>query len=137
MLSGQQALSSLSDNGLCAIYLLLIFSVATLVVSLPRTLSRLGWLGLISVILIGICGLIAMIGAGVNPTPGRLVQGTLSTSFYEAFLAVTGPVSTSSSVHHGDAHHFPGLLIRGPLHVRRLNVDMLYTKFTRILGFSF
>ena len=92
LLSGQQALSTLSDNGLCAVYLLLIFAVATLRVALPRTLGRLGWLGLASVFLIGVCGLVTMIGAGRNPTPDKVVQATVKTSFYEAFLAVTGPV---------------------------------------------
>jgi len=91
ILSGQQALSMLSNNGLCAIYLLLIFSVATFLLALPRTLGRLSWLGLVSVALIGICGLVGMIGAGVNPTPDRIVQAAVPTNFYQAFLAITGP----------------------------------------------
>ena len=93
LLSGQQALSTLSNNGLCAIYLLLIFSIATFVVALPRTLGRLSWLGLFSVGLITLCGLLAMIGAGRNAVPGRVIQATVSTSFSNAFLAITGPVS--------------------------------------------
>ncbi|KAI0702490.1 amino acid transporter [Cytidiella melzeri] len=92
LLSGQQALSALSDDGLCAVFLLLIFSFATLLVTLPRTLGQVGWLGFLSVFLIAMCGLVAMIGAGVNPLPGRVVQATVPGSFFEAFLAVTGPV---------------------------------------------
>ncbi|KAJ7900062.1 transmembrane amino acid transporter protein-domain-containing protein [Mycena olivaceomarginata] len=92
LLSGQQALSTLSNNGLCTIYLLLIFSVATLIVALPRTLDRVGWLGLFSVCLITISGVVAMIGAGVNPVPGRVLNATVPTSFYQAFLAITNPV---------------------------------------------
>ncbi|KAJ7225780.1 transmembrane amino acid transporter protein-domain-containing protein [Mycena pura] len=92
LLSGQQALSTLSNDGLCAIYLLLIFAVATLAVALPRTLDRVGWLGLVSVSLITISGVVAMIGAGVNPIPGRQLSVTTSTSFYQAFLAITNPV---------------------------------------------
>ncbi|KAI0348690.1 amino acid transporter [Trametopsis cervina] len=92
LLSGQQALSTLSDNGLCAVYLLLIFTVATLLATLPRTLAQVGWLGFLSVFLIGMCGLVTMIGAGANPVPGRIIQATASNSFFEAFLAVTGPV---------------------------------------------
>ncbi|KAJ7919166.1 transmembrane amino acid transporter protein-domain-containing protein [Mycena leptocephala] len=92
LLSGQQALSTLSNNGLCTIYLLLIFSVATLLVALPRTLDRVGWLGLFSVCLITISGVVAMIGAGVNPVPGRTLNATIPTSFYQAFLAITNPV---------------------------------------------
>lgn len=99
LLSGQQALSTLSDNGLCAIDLLLIFSAATFLVALPRTLGRLSWLGLISAALITLCGILAMIGAGLNPIPGRIINATVSTSFTDAFLAVTGPVRTRYDVY--------------------------------------
>ncbi|KAJ6627199.1 transmembrane amino acid transporter [Mycena sp. CBHHK59/15] len=92
LLSGQQALSTLSNNGLCAIYLLLIFSIATMAVALPRTLDHVSWLGLFSVCLITISGLVAMIGAGANPVPGRTLSVTISTTFYQAFLAITNPV---------------------------------------------
>ncbi|KAJ7492888.1 transmembrane amino acid transporter protein-domain-containing protein [Mycena latifolia] len=92
LLSGQQALSTLSNNGLCTIYLLLIFSVATLLIALPRTLDRVAWLGLFSVCLITISGVVAMIGAGVNPVPGRTLSVTVPTTFYQAFLAITNPV---------------------------------------------
>ncbi|KAI0785986.1 amino acid transporter [Abortiporus biennis] len=92
LLSGQLALSVLSNNGLCAILLLLIFSVATFLLALPRTLGRLSWLGLISVTLITLCGVLGMVGAGANPVPNRIIQATVSTNFYQGFLAVTGPV---------------------------------------------
>lgn len=83
----------LSNNGLCAVYLLLIFAFATLLVALPRTLGQLGWLSCFSVALIAICGLVAMIGAGVNPLPSRIVQAAVpNSSFLLAFLAVTSPV---------------------------------------------
>ncbi|PIL27383.1 transporter [Ganoderma sinense ZZ0214-1] len=92
ILSGQQALSVLSDNGLCATILLAIFSAATFVLSLPRTLAHLSWLGLLSASFIALCGLLAMVGAGANPVPGRIVVTTVPTNFYQAFLAITGPV---------------------------------------------
>ncbi|TBU55100.1 amino acid transporter [Dichomitus squalens] len=92
VLSGQQALSVLSDNGLCATVLLVIFSLATFLVSLPRTLAQLSWVGLLSAAFIGICGLSGMIGAGANSVPGRVVVATVPNNFYEAFLAITGPV---------------------------------------------
>ncbi|KAK7693722.1 hypothetical protein QCA50_003294 [Cerrena zonata] len=92
LLSGQQALSTLSDNGLCAILLLLIFSVATLLLALPRTLGKLSWLGLISVASITLCGILAMAGAGANPVPERMLNATVPTNFPEAFLAITNPV---------------------------------------------
>lgn len=78
-------------------YLVIIFSVAAFLVTLPRTLGQLGWLGFVSVALIFFCGLLGMIGAGLNPMPGRVIQATVPTNFYEAFLAITGPVSTSLS----------------------------------------
>jgi hypothetical protein len=62
MRTGQQALSALSNNGMCAIYLLLIFSTASLLVALPRTLNRLSWIGLVSVMMITISGIVGMIG---------------------------------------------------------------------------
>ena len=92
ILSGQQTLTVLSNNGLCATVLLVIFAAATFLLSLPRTLERLSWLGLFSAIFIGICGVLAMIGAGANPVPGRVVVATVPTNFYQAFLAITGPV---------------------------------------------
>ncbi|KAF7319975.1 Amino acid transporter [Mycena kentingensis (nom. inval.)] len=92
LLSGQQALSALSNNGLCAIYLLLIFAVATLLVALPRTLDRVGGLGLFSVALITISGIVAMAGSGANPVPDRVISATLPSDFYSAFVAITNPV---------------------------------------------
>ena len=93
MLSGQQAVSVLSDDGLCATVLLGIFAAATFLLSFPRTLARLSWLGLISAVFITLCAILAMIGAGANPIPNRIVVATVPTNFYEAFLAITGPVS--------------------------------------------
>ncbi|KAJ7102194.1 amino acid transporter [Mycena belliarum] len=92
LLSGQQALSTLSNNSLCTIYLLVIFAAATLLVALPRTLDRVAWLGLLSVCLITLSGVVAMIGAGINPVPRRTISATVPTSFYQAFLAITNPV---------------------------------------------
>ncbi|KAG7099417.1 hypothetical protein E1B28_001269 [Marasmius oreades] len=92
LLSGQQALSVLSDDGLCTIYLVLLFSAATFVLALPRTLGNLSWLGLISVSLILVASLVAMIGAGLNPVPGRVIKAAIPSNFYQAFLAITNPV---------------------------------------------
>ncbi|CDO72388.1 hypothetical protein BN946_scf184977.g87 [Trametes cinnabarina] len=92
ILSGQLALSMLSNNGLCAVVFLAIFSAAIFLLSLPRTLGGLDWLGLLSAVFITICGFLAMVGAGANPVPGRVVVATVPTTFYEAFLAITGPV---------------------------------------------
>ncbi|TFK86399.1 amino acid transporter [Polyporus arcularius HHB13444] len=92
ILSGQQALSTLSNNGLCASVLLAIFAIATFLLALPRTFSRLSWLALVSAVFITLCGILAMVGAGANPVSGRVIQATVPSNFYEAFLAITGPV---------------------------------------------
>ena len=93
----------MSDNGLCATALLAIFAVATFLVSLPRTLGRLSWLALFSVVCITICGFLAMIGAGVNPAPDRVIVAAVPADFYQAFLAITGPVRPAhASVHPAD-----------------------------------
>ena len=81
-------------------------------VAMPRTLGQLSWLGLAAVTLIFLCGLLAMIGAGRNPTPNRVIQATVSTNFYEAFLAITGPVSLlTSSQTNGPTEWILGLCI--------------------------
>ena len=79
---------------MCATALLAIFSAVVFLLSLPRTLAGMNWLGLISAVFIGLCGFLAMVGAGANPVPGRVLAATVSTSFYQAFLAITGPVSS-------------------------------------------
>ena len=93
LISGQQALSTLSNDGLCSVLLVLIFAAVTFLSSLPRTLGNLSWLGLFSAALILISGIVGMAGAGANPVQGRVVEVTMSNSFFEAFLAVTNPVS--------------------------------------------
>ncbi|KAF9068012.1 transmembrane amino acid transporter protein-domain-containing protein [Rhodocollybia butyracea] len=92
LISGQQALSTLSNNGMCSVFLVLIFAAATFLSSLPRTLGSLSWLGLFSTALIVIAGIVGMAGASVNSVPSRVVQATASNTFFEAFLAVTNPV---------------------------------------------
>ncbi|OCH96560.1 amino acid transporter [Obba rivulosa] len=92
LLSGQLALTELSNNGLCATFLLLIFSAVTFVISLPRTLGRLSWLGLFSALFITLCGILAMVGSRIDAVPGRIINATASASFFDAFLAITGPV---------------------------------------------
>ncbi|KAF8521255.1 amino acid transporter [Hysterangium stoloniferum] len=93
VLSGQLALSLLSNNGLCAIFFALIFTVAAFLVSLPRALSGLTWLGVVSSVSILIAGLAGMIGAGANPVPDRIIQATVPQTFNNAFLAITNPAA--------------------------------------------
>ncbi|KAG2129974.1 transmembrane amino acid transporter protein-domain-containing protein [Suillus clintonianus] len=94
LLSSQQALSTLSNQGMCSMYLVIITGAAAFLISLPRTLDRLAWMGLVSAAVITLAGFIAMIGAGANPVPGRSLTITASSNFFDAFLAVTNPVGT-------------------------------------------
>ncbi|KAH0838470.1 acyltransferase-domain-containing protein [Lanmaoa asiatica] len=95
LLSGQQALSTLSNGALCSMHFVLICGGITLLIALPRTLDRLTWMGLLSAATITIAGVLSMIGAGVNPLPGRVISATIPTSFENAFLSVTSPVKLS------------------------------------------
>ncbi|EJD42599.1 transmembrane amino acid transporter [Auricularia subglabra TFB-10046 SS5] len=92
LLSGQQALQVLSNNGLCAISLGAIFSCATFLLALPRTLHGLRWLSLLSVMLVLVAGVVNIAGAVVEPVLGRQVDAVLSPNFYNAFVAITNPV---------------------------------------------
>ena len=93
LISGQLALSSLSNNGLCTYYFTPIFAAATFIVALPRQLGKLAWLGIVSVSCIIIAGIVGMAGIGANPVPNRgPLAATHSPNFYEGFLAITNPV---------------------------------------------
>ncbi|GJJ06280.1 hypothetical protein Clacol_000471 [Clathrus columnatus] len=92
ILSGQQTLTELTNGKLCATYFILIFSFASFFMALPRTLNQLTWLGAISCISILTAGVVGMIGAGINPTPDRVLSATIPQSFTNAFLAITNPV---------------------------------------------
>ncbi|OCK77191.1 transmembrane amino acid transporter [Lepidopterella palustris CBS 459.81] len=92
LLAGQIALGALSENKLCLMLYTGIFAIPTLLFSFPRTLDRLSWLSIPSVISIIIAGIIGMIGAGLHPTPDRSLSATKSSSFYLAFVSITNPV---------------------------------------------
>ncbi|KAJ8596533.1 amino acid transporter [Rhizopogon salebrosus TDB-379] len=92
LLSSQQALSTLSNQGMCSMYLVIISGAVCFLISLPRTLDRLAWMGLLSAAVITLAGFVAMIGAGANPVPGRSLTVAASSNFYDAFLAVTNPM---------------------------------------------
>jgi hypothetical protein len=74
-------------------YFALIFSAGALLVALPRTLDGISYLGLVSAALILLCGIVAMVGAGINPLEGRTISATKSSDFFTAFTAITNPVS--------------------------------------------
>ena len=91
LLAGQIALGSLSDSKLCLMLYTGIFAVPTLICSLPRTLDRLSWLSVPSVISIIVAGVVGMIGAGVS-FPVADISAAVSTDFITAFISVTNPV---------------------------------------------
>ena len=92
LLAGQIALASLSDNKLCLMLYTGIFAVPTLIFSMPRTLDRLSWLSIPSVISIIVAGIVGMVGAGLNPVAGRTIDVVRSSDFTTAFIAITNPV---------------------------------------------
>ncbi|KAL8815178.1 MAG: hypothetical protein Q9191_008482 [Dirinaria sp. TL-2023a] len=69
-----------------------IFAIPTLICALPRTLDRLSWLSVPSVLSIIVAGIVGMIGAGLYPTAGRSISVASSTDFVTAFISVTNPV---------------------------------------------
>ena len=92
LLAGQIALGALSDNKLCLMLYTGIFAIPTLLCSFPRTLDRLSWLSIPSVLSILVAGIVGMVGAGVHPTPGRELSAAKSSNFYVAFVSITNPV---------------------------------------------
>jgi hypothetical protein len=93
LLAAEAALGSLSDNKLCLMWYVGIFAIPTLLLSLPRTLNQgLSWLSIPATISILVASIVAMVGAGKNPVPGRKVEATITTSFYAAFVSITNPV---------------------------------------------
>ncbi|KAK4503995.1 hypothetical protein PRZ48_004910 [Zasmidium cellare] len=92
-LTGGLALAALSDHKLCAMVYNAIFAAPILIVSLPRTLDYgLQHLSLIACVSVLISGLIGMIGAGIDPVPGRHIDAAIPQSFSTAFLTITNPV---------------------------------------------
>lgn len=92
LLAGQLALSQISNDAICSVYLVLVFAVASFFIAVPRTLGGTRWLAIISCLSITIAGVLGMIGAGLHPVAGRVVQATVSSDFYTAFLSITNPV---------------------------------------------
>lgn len=92
MLSGQIALTALSDHGLCNISFTGIFCAATFICALPRTFDNLGWISVGSVMSILIAGVVGMVGAGIHPVEPRVVVAARSSDFYTAFFSITNPV---------------------------------------------
>jgi hypothetical protein len=92
LLAGQIALSALSDNKLCLMLYTGIFAVPTCFFSLPRTLDRLSWLSIPSVISIMVAGIVGMVAAGINPVPDRVIDIAVSSDFTIAFFSITNPV---------------------------------------------
>ena len=92
LLAGQLALGVLSSNKLCLMLYTGIFTIPTLLFALPRTLDRLSWISIPSVISIMAAGVVGMVAAGLNPVDGRVVSATINTTFVKAFFSITNPV---------------------------------------------
>lgn len=93
LIAGQTALASLSNSKLCAMLYTGIFTIPVFLFSLPRTLDRLSWLSILAVISILFAGIVGMIGAGVHPAEGRVIDiAKGDAGFVTAFGSVTNPV---------------------------------------------
>ncbi|KAL8772925.1 MAG: hypothetical protein Q9209_001945 [Squamulea sp. 1 TL-2023] len=94
LLAGQIALGVLSSNKLCLMLYTGIFAIPTLLFALPRTLDRLSWLSVVSVVCIIVAAVVGMIGAGLHPVEGWREQFsvTVETDFVTAFISITNPV---------------------------------------------
>jgi len=92
LLAGQIALAFLSSNKLCLMLYTGIFAIPTFIFSLPRTLDQLSWISVPSVISILVAGVVGMVGAGLNPLEGAVIEKFVSTDFVTAFISITNPV---------------------------------------------
>ena len=91
-LAGQIALGALSDSKLCLVLYTGIFAIPTLLCSFSRTLGRLSWLSIPSVLSILVAGIAGMISTCVHPMPGRELSAAKSSNFYVAFVSITKPI---------------------------------------------
>lgn len=94
LLAGQIALGVLSSNRLCLMLYTGIFAIPTLLFAMPRTLDRLSWLSVVSVVCIVIASVVGMIGAGLYPSDGwqDRYSEAAETDFVTAFISITNPV---------------------------------------------
>ena len=69
-----------------------IFAIPTLLCSFSRTLDRLSWLSIPSVLSILVAGIVGIISTCVHPMPGRELSAAKSPNFYVAFVSITNPV---------------------------------------------
>ena len=76
-----------------------IFAIPTLLLSLPRALNMgLSWMSAVATFSILIASIVAMAGAGAEPTPHRSVKATIPTNFYLAFGSIANPVFAYAGV---------------------------------------
>ncbi len=92
LLAGQIALGVLSNSKLCLMLYTGIFAIPTLLFSFPRTLDRLSWLSIPSVISIIVAGVVGMVGAAIHSLSGRTTSLFLHPTFTNAFVSITNPV---------------------------------------------
>jgi len=93
LIAADAALGSLSDNRLCLLWYTGIFAIPTLLLSLPRALNMsLSWLSAVATFSILVASIVAMVGAGIEPTAGRKIDVVISSNFFVAFSSITNPV---------------------------------------------
>ncbi|KAK4527581.1 hypothetical protein GAYE_SCF41G5504 [Galdieria yellowstonensis] len=95
-LTGAIAMNTLTDSATCKVVWSLVTGIVSFFLTLPRTLDRISYLSFVSAASILTSVLITIIGTGVESTPNGapsnpdiIVKSFQSTSFYNAFSAVT------------------------------------------------
>lgn len=92
IVAGEAALGTLSDNKLCILAYGGILAGAMTLGSCFRTLDKLGWLSALGFLSIFVAGLLGMVGAGLYPVDGRIVDVAVGSDFTTAFASITNPV---------------------------------------------
>ncbi|PGG97755.1 hypothetical protein AJ80_09644 [Polytolypa hystricis UAMH7299] len=80
-------MNTITDHGTCTIVFGIVGLVVSLILTIPRTLSKMSWISVVSFISIFSAVMITMVGTGVE-SAGEKVYATVQTSFFQAFLAV-------------------------------------------------
>ncbi|ORY71011.1 transmembrane amino acid transporter [Pseudomassariella vexata] len=92
LLAGQLALSTLSNNSVCALGFTGILSLITTIFSFPRTLGNISWISVVAAASIILAGILGMAGAGASSiAPGNIAIAVTS-NFTDAFISITNPV---------------------------------------------
>ncbi|KAI5468162.1 transmembrane amino acid transporter protein-domain-containing protein [Mariannaea sp. PMI_226] len=90
------ALNTITGHGTCSIVFGIVGMIASCILSLPRTLTNMTWLSIISFGSIFIAVMISMVALGIQNQPG-IVQVTASTTLVNGFVSASNIVFSYAS----------------------------------------